>query len=183
MMKDHRRSRARMLGGAAALVMLAAIGATTGTPGLAQPSGQGTQSEPAPERRREERRIVIREHGDHVREEATGSNGPVRRRERIIVTEGSGGERAGHARLHAHEDRLELSGECANGTRNQVEDAVGDQRARIIVCGPGDSTPAQQAERLQRARDRLANDDELTGEHRERMLAAIDREIARLRAQ
>lgn len=189
MMKDHRRSRRRMLGGATALVLLAGIGAATGAPGLAQQSGQGTQSTPAPEartERREERRVVI--HTDRIDHQGEGARGsdderPARRNQMLIVTDGAGGEAADRERIRIHADRLELSGDCANGTRNQVEEGDGDRRTRIIVCGNGESTAAEQAERLQRARDRLAGDGELTGEHRERMLAAIDREIARLRAQ
>lgn len=189
MMKDHRRSRRRMLGGATALVLLAGIGAATGAPGLAQQSGQGTQSTPAPEartERREERRVVI--HTDRIDHQGEGARGsdderPARRNQMLIVTDGAGGEAADRERIRIHADRLELSGDCANGTRNQVEEGDGDRRTRIIVCGNGESTAAEQAERLQRARDRLAGDGELTREHRERMLAAIDREIARLRAQ
>ena len=46
-----------------------------------------------------------------------------------------------------------------------------------------EATPAQRAEQLQRARERLAGDDELSAEQKARITAALDREIARLRGQ
>lgn len=179
MMKDHRRSRRRMLGGAAAVALLAGAGLTAGAPGLAQQaeSAPAPRGEAQPERR-EVHRVIIRDRRDG---EASSDAPRTERRQTVIVTDRDGGETAEERQVRIHADRLELSGDCDN--RDAVE-AQGDrQQTRIVVCSRGESTPAERADRLQRARDRLAGESELSGEQRERMLAAIDREIARLRAE
>jgi hypothetical protein len=74
--------------------------------------------------------------------------------------------------------------DCDRGTTDvTAESGDANNRARVVICGSSDATPAQRAERLQRARDRLASSDELSGEHRTRILALLDQQIARLRAQ
>ena len=181
MMKDHRRSRRRMLGGAAAVVLLGGIGLTAGAPGLAQQA----ETPPAPAsdeprtERREERRIIIREHGDR---EARSDAPRTERRQMVIVTDGAGGA-ADARRIRIDGDRLALPSDCDDRDATRVAEGTDTQQTRIVICSRGDSTPAERAERLQSARDRLAGETELSGEQRERMLATIDREIARLRAQ
>ena len=73
---------------------------------------------------------------------------------------------------------------CQGANRSEVNEGSDDNRTRVIVCtrtNNGEANPAQQAEALQRARARLAENNEIPSEQRQRVLAAIDREIARLR--
>lgn len=54
---------------------------------------------------------------------------------------------------------------------------------RIVLCSKEGSTLARRADSLQRARDRLAKDEHMQGERRDRVIAALDQEIAKLRSQ
>jgi len=153
MMKHHRHSRLRSLGGAAALALLAGAGLTLAAPGIAQPKSEG-------ETRTEQRRIVIVEGGegkaggDHVVRMRRGPNGEVTLPENCRESE-----------------------PLAN-----VDEQSGNRRTRIMLCERGGANAATRLQRLQQARERIAGDDELTGEHRERVLAALDRAIAQARA-
>ena len=75
--------------------------------------------------------------------------------------------------------------DCEDANRSEVNEGSDNNRTRVIVCsrGEGQRSTAQRAEALQRARARLAEDDDIPAEQRQRVLAAIDREIARLRGQ
>jgi hypothetical protein len=132
-----------------------------------------------------------RGHGDGARAERRERADGERREERRVhvVTTGEGG---GHhhrriiERHGGHGDHLMvMAGEdCRNANRSEVNEGSSTNRTRVIVCTRGDRgerNPAQQAEALQRARSRLAGDDQIPAQHRERVLAAIDREISRLR--
>ncbi|HEX8364577.1 MAG TPA: M56 family metallopeptidase [Allosphingosinicella sp.] len=153
MMKHHRHSRLRSLGGAAALAVLAGAGLTLAAPGIAQPKAEG-------ETRTEQRRIVIVEGGegkaggDHVVRMRRGPNGEVTLPENCRQSE-----------------------PLAN-----VDEQSGNRRTRIMLCERGGADAATRLQRLQQARERIAGNDELTGEHRERVLAALDRAIAQARA-
>ncbi len=185
MMKDHRRSRARLIGGGAALALLAGIGMSAGAPSLAQ-QAERTQSEPRTERREE--RIVIRTHGgDGARVETrTESDGArvERRREHVIVMAGRDGaetidRRA--IRIEGGGPGISLPDGCDDAPA-QIDESEGGQ-TRVILCDRGGGTPVERADRLQRTRDRLAGEEDMSGESRDRVLGVIDREIARLRAQ
>jgi len=209
MMKHHRRSRARMLGGAAVILALAGIGLAVGTPGLAQPDppAQG-QAQPREERREE--RIIVRthrvgegEHREHAEGTAHGDHEGHADHERrvIIMTDHHGdGDHAAHGDHGDHGVRtftlhrgdgghLAMGGnfemsDCGDGQRTDVNEGDGHERTRVILCSRGGSaTPAERAERLTRVRDRLAGDSELSAEQKARVTAALDREIARLRGQ
>jgi len=158
MMKDHRNSRLRLLGGGAAVAMLIGAGMTLGTPGLAHPHPEGdggTKTE----------RIIIRTHKGG----------------------GETADRA-HSEHRVHVRRMGADGEivvpdCEGGERTDVNGGDEGERTRIVLCSRGDASPAERAERLRRSRDRLAQDSELSAEQRARVTAALDREIARLRGQ
>ena len=161
MMKDHRRSRLRMLGGAVAVMTLAGASLTFGTPGIAHPHPEGAE-----DGERRERIVIMEmkdgeharagEHGKHViRVRRQGANGD------IAVPEG-----------------------CSDGNELVDLDEGGDnERTRIILCGRGDGDAASRLEHLQRARARISENGHLTGDHRDRVLEALDREIARARGQ
>ena len=152
MLNDHKRSRLRSLGGAAALVVVAGAGFAIGAPGIAHPHPEGGET-------KQERRIVIMEkagegatsdRGTHVMRVRRGPNGEV------SAPEGcEGGE------------------QTAN-----VDERTGDQRTRILLCTRGQASAADRLQHLRQARERIAANTELSGEHRERVLAAIDRAIA-----
>jgi len=158
MMKDHNKSRLRLFGGAATVAVLAAASATLGSPGLAHPHPEG-------EGERRSERIIIMNH------------------------KAEGGEHRAHGdRTHSMRIRRGADGElaapdCDGGQATNVEDGSGNERTRIVLCSRGDATPAERAERLQRARDRLAGDTELSAESRARITSSLDREIARLRGR
>jgi hypothetical protein len=139
------------------------------------------------------RTIRSEEHRDHqggnARSERRGSNDGERREERhvtIVTRDGHDGE--GTIDVDGPEGhRAMVMRDCQGGNnhRTEVNEGTDNNRTRIILCngGPEQRTPAQQADALQRARERLAVDSHIPAEHRERVLASIDREIARLRAQ
>jgi len=235
MMKTHKASRLRLLGGAAAVTMLAGLGLALGSPGFAQ-QGAPAPAEPAatqsdadaPSERREERIIIRTHHGGegehraHTEGAAHGDHaghGDHERRVVVVTSPGHGegghaahgtpevhtftmhrgdGEQAGgHGNREVHRfvmrhgpgghgpgaEHMEMA-DCGEGQRSEVNEGEGNERTRVILCSRGgNATPAQRAERLQSMRDRLANDSELTAEQRARVSTAIDREIARLRAQ
>jgi hypothetical protein len=155
MMKDHRSSRLRMLGGAAAVTLLAGVTVTLGSPGIAHPHPEGETKD------RTERVIIMTHKGDATASEA--------HRRSFELRHGEGGQ------IHLPD--------CEPSQRTEVNEGEGDERTRVVLCTGGDATPAQRAERLQRARDRIAQNEELSEVQRARVTAAIDREIARLRGQ
>ena len=154
MMKEHRVSRLRTFGGAAALVVIAGAGLALAAPGVAHPHPEGEAQK--------ERRIVVMEH--HRDGEAKGGDHVMHFRRRL----GEGGA---------------LPEGCPDGTELvNVTSGGGEQRQFLLLCGEPGATAAQRVEALERARARLAENDRLEGEHRTRALAAIDAAIARLRS-
>jgi hypothetical protein len=192
MMKTHRASRPRLLVGAGAVALLAGASLTLGAPGFAQQSEaapEAKQEEAAPRQERREERVIVRTHrvepGGHAQHrERHGSSdhaGHADHARHVIVTthrrgEGEQGAHAGHAEHMAVAD-------CEGANRTEVSEGPDNERTRVILCTRGERTPVQRAEGLQRARDRLVEDTHMTADQRQRVLAAIDLEIARLRAQ
>ncbi|HTU11895.1 MAG TPA: M56 family metallopeptidase [Allosphingosinicella sp.] len=203
MMKFHKPGRLRMLGGAAAIAALGGLGLALGSGGaIAQAGGQKQATPPAPPstaapRDGDDTRVIVRtirteEHrtrseGEGARSEPRAGAGEERREERriTVVTRNGEGSEGRRIRIEGPDGQsLSVPEECENG-RGRTEVAEGDtnNRTRIILCSRSERSPAQQAESLQRARERLAGDSQIPAEHRQRVLAAIDREIARLRGQ
>ena len=217
MMKQHKVSRLRLVGGAAAVTLLAGAGLALGSPGFAQqgsiaPEAKQERGEQRDERREE--RVIIRTHridgdhrghGEHRRQRSSGhaGHGDHGDHDRHVVIRtrrhGEGGtgtheshgehglrvfnlHRGGHGGDGDHAGHL-LMADC-DGERTDVSEGEGNERTRVLLCSRGgNATPAERAERLQGVRDRLARDEDLSAEHRARIGAALDREIARLRAQ
>jgi beta-lactamase regulating signal transducer with metallopeptidase domain len=206
MMKFHKQSRLRMLGGAAAVTLLAGAGFALGSPGFAaeQAAEAPRQDEARPRDERREERVIIRTHrigeGEHkAGAEAARHSDHAGHERRVIVVSRPGGH-GGHG---AHDGdgerpvrRFEMhvphggpggpgvhlaTAVCGDGERSEVNE--GDEGTRVIVCSRGTATPAERIERMQRVRDRLAEDGELSAEQRSRVTAALDREIARLRGR
>ncbi|MEY4889910.1 MAG: hypothetical protein RIQ75_1040 [Pseudomonadota bacterium] len=76
--------------------------------------------------------------------------------------------------------------DCADGGRkfvtdNEATDGNGQVRkSKIVICGAPGLTDADMAKKLSEARARIAKDMEAAGDAREKALAALDKEIARL---
>jgi len=199
MMKTHRSSRARMLAGAAAILVLGGVSLALGSPGLAQPDSRAqAPSSPAADssdthRRREERIIIRTDHDGHTtRTEHHGDGEGSRevRRERVIVMDHHGDGDHGHGDAHSMVMRRDgerheiVIPDCTGGDRDEVNEGTDNNRTRIVLCTRGaEATPAARADRLAHVRERIAGDDELSAEQKARVLAAIDRQIARLRGQ
>jgi len=237
MMKQHRRGRARLIGGLGIAGLVAAVGLVTGASGAAQSQPAPPPPPPTPpyadgEGQHRERvivRTVTRDGHDETTTEriADGADVPAdarRRTERVIVVSpGTDGDRerasgeGGRTRIHTRvvtshcEDSLQdpargdesrrrivvtcragqpggagasamVTG-CSDADRFEVNEGTDRDRYRFVLCSTGaNESPARRAQTLQQVRDRLAGDaGDLTGERRTRVLAAIDREIARLR--
>lgn len=211
MMKTHSSGRLRMLGGGAAIALLAGASLALGAPSFAQPGApapEAKQDQAAPREERREEHVIIRTHrvgeGEHREHREQSARGDAGHRDHghqdrrvIVVTRpgGDGGHGAhngdGERPVHRFDMYLPHGGHgghgvlataaCGDGERSEVNE--GDERTRVIVCSRGTASPAERIERLQRVRDRLAEDGELSAEQRGRVTAALDREIARLRGQ
>ena len=160
MMKTHRNSRIRLLGGGAAVAMLAAAGLTLGSAGIAHPHPEG-------EHRTEQRIIIMEKHGDGER--AEHRDGAVRQ---FTLRRGENGE------VELPEGCREGGGEVFSHSSEQ-----GEERTRFFICARGDATPAQRIEMLENARRRIGENEHLSAEQRARIEARLDEEIARLRGQ
>ena len=208
MMKFHKPGRLRMLGGAAAIATLGGLSLAFGTAGAAAqptpPAAPAPPSSAAPRdgAERREERVIVRTyrhdehrdgHGDRTRSERR-SDGERREERRVMVFthrgDGDGGDHPRHPRVMeggpGRHMMMVAPEDCDRGSRSEVNEGNDNNRTRVIICsrgGHGERSTADRAQALQRARARLAEDDEIPAEQRQRVLAAIDREIARLRGQ
>jgi hypothetical protein len=149
----------RSLAGFAAVTALAGAGALLGSAGAAHPHPESGKQE------RSERIIIMDRHGDGAHGNAAGH--AEHREHSMVIRRGPNGE--------------VVEPDCGDGQRTNLEDGADGRRTRIVLCSQGGTTPAQRLEHLQRARDRLAQNNELSTETRARITAQLDREIARLR--
>lgn len=205
MMKFHKPGRLRMLGGAAAIATLSGLSLAFGSAGAVAhphppaPPAPPSASAPQDGAERRDERVIVRtyrhdghreQRRDGARSERRGSADGERREERRVMVFSHGGD--GDARRHriierggpgAHMMMVTPEG-CGDAQRTEVNEGTENDRTRVIVCSRGgERSAAQRAEALQRARTRLAGNDDVPAEQRQRVLAAIDREIARLRGQ
>jgi beta-lactamase regulating signal transducer with metallopeptidase domain len=160
MMTSHRKSALRRAGGAGAFASLGAAALALGTPLFAQSAGAD-----APRQERRERVMVIETKGEGTSEVRAGGDRVVR------IRRGPDGA-------------VELPRGCADGDAlANVDEQDGDRRTRILLCGPGEAGAGNRVEALERARARIAENQDLGAEHRARVLAALDRAIAEARAR
>ena len=109
----------------------------------------------------------------------------------IVITDKEGGgrhverrvdrhvERRGHAVRHGH--HLAMA-ECA-GERTEIAESTADnERTRIVVCDKGGLSAAQRVEKLEHALERIASNDHISAEHKEKVTTALREAIGRLRA-
>jgi len=187
MMKTHKVSRLRLLGGAGAVALLAAASLSVGAPSFAHPAPDAKTGASAEPQRDERVRVIIR-HGDGDSDGDPAAHGGHRTRERVIIREHHRGEAGDHAARSDHTRHREYAARiegCRQGNREmaRAEDSQGNRRMRFVLCGPGNMDPARQLTALERAREAIAGEDDLSAEGRQRALTSIDAEIARLRAR
>lgn len=166
MLKHHKKDRSRLWAGSGITAALIATSLTFGAPGHAQDKG---------EQKQERQRIIIMEHrdsGDH----AEGDH-PRRERREFSLRRDQNGNVTRHGLDPEMEARIER---CRNGNSLlNVDEGSGDERTRIMLCSDGQGV--NNVEALQRARERIAGEDHLSGEIKQRVLAQIDAAIARAR--
>lgn len=207
MMKFHKPGRLRMLGGATAIATLGGLSLAFGSAGaIAHPHPPAVPEAPAPsaahsERDRHEDRVIVHtirtgEHrdrrGGRARSERRGGDGErhEERRVHVVTTGDHDGHRIRTVDVHGHDGHpistVVVPRDCERaGNRSEVNEGDANNRTRVIICtrGGGERSNAEHAEALQRTRARLAENNDIPGDQRQRVLAAIDREIARLRGQ
>lgn len=153
MLKTHRRSRARTIGGAATLAALL-VGGLAGTASAAQDKPEA----------KTERRVIIK------RVESKSGE-----RHQDIVVEGRS-----LAELESKCDGIKSESDVTTGADGEKK------RTRILICGKdGEGATKSRAhvlEGLENAKAELAKDDKISAEHRARVIAQLDQEIARLKA-
>jgi beta-lactamase regulating signal transducer with metallopeptidase domain len=175
MMKTHRASRLRLLGGAAAVTLLAGAGLALGSPGFAQagaaPPAAAPQGETDARPERREERIIIRSHrggedgqsahaqgGDHADHNEHGD----RERHVVIVTEpGGGGDHAAHGGPEAHSFTLHRDGPGHDGHGDA------DIHRFVMRHGPGGHGPGMEHMAMSDC-DQGQRSDVSTGEGNER---------------
>jgi beta-lactamase regulating signal transducer with metallopeptidase domain len=169
MMNRHKHNRARLFGGAAVTAGLIVVSMALGAPGHAreQDKDKGQRRE----------RVIIMEHRDGA-ERPAGERGE--RREFMMRRHGEGGGGA----MRALDPELAARIEACRDEGNEVaiNEGEGDERVQLRLCTHGEGgTPAGRADALARARARIAENDELSAETRQRILSRLDQEIARIR--
>jgi bla regulator protein blaR1 len=104
-----------------------------------------------------------------------GEKGEKHERHMMIMKgEGHG---KGHAmRMGDHSKKCEEGGQVAD-----LSDEADGRKVRMLLCARGDATAEQRIKILEEARSHVAESDHLDAEHRGRIAAKIDAELARLR--
>jgi hypothetical protein len=106
----------------------------------------------------------------------------------IIMTDAKGhdGESVRHdpdgARVRAF--TLTQDGASCSGTRDVVDEqsADGKEKTHIIFCSNGEGNSAERAARLEKALARIEQNQELSAEHKAKVVAALRDAISRLQA-
>lgn len=201
MMKFHKPGRLRMLGGAAAVATLGGLSLAFGSAGaIAQPAPPAPPAPPSSSAPRDgnaerrEERVIVRtyrndehgdRHGDGARSERHGQSGDREERRVMVITShhGDGERHTEHSMdMRDGDGHAIMMTECGDGDRQEFNEGNDSNRTRVIICNRGQRTPAQRVEALQRARDNLARDEHMSADTRTRVLAALDAQIARMRA-
>ena len=82
-------------------------------------------------------------------------------------------------------DRSAMLAKC-EGEKVEVDEATDGEkkkeRTRIVLCTKGDADPAERAAHLEKALERIASNESLSAEHRERMTTALREALEEARA-
>ncbi len=168
MLTHHRKDRRRLIGGTALTASLIAATMLLGAPGYA--------NHPHPEEKEQRReRIIIMEPrgGDDAQ------SGESRRRERREFSIIRG--RDGHVTMRGVDGDIAARIHRCNeeNAAVDVDEREDGERTRIVLCTEGGPSGERTAEALRRARERIAGDDEMSAETKQRILAQSDAAIAR----
>jgi bla regulator protein blaR1 len=98
--------------------------------------------------------------------------------ERVVIMKGEGHGK-GHA-IHMGHDGAPRQCE-AGGQVADLSDEADGKKMRLLLCAKGDATTEQRIKMLEEARSHVAESDHLDAQHRQRIAAKIDAELARLR--
>lgn len=193
MLPSHRRAPRRLLAGSAIAISLAATSLLAGAPVHAQ---DAQEQSAAP--KQEQTRVIIMERRDGpppagAEQRSESTERTIIRRERRDGPSSQSADRGERRefRFRRNNDGTIVSegldpelqrriDGCrdGNGALANIDEGNDNQRTRVIVCTQGGAGPAN-VEVLRRARERMANNDDLSPEIRQRVLAELDRAIAR----
>lgn len=156
MIKEHRTSKCRTLGGAVSLVTLLAGGLAFSSAGLAQSSNE--KAAEGPDKKVERRLVIIEDKA------SSGPPGEVRRFEHFR------GEPGKHA-MHL---------QCSDAEKFETDVSDGKDKMKFMICAKGGE--GDMVQHLERAVARLQSDNEVSPERRGKVIAALQAEIARRKA-
>jgi hypothetical protein len=102
--------------------------------------------------------------------------------ERFVLVDHKGQGESGDP--HVFAVALADGGASCTGNADEVsqQSEDGKQKTKIVICSAGEASPADRAERLQRAIARVEANQELSAEHKEKVVAALREAIERLQA-
>lgn len=167
MLPSHRRAPRRLLAGSALAITLAATSLIVGAPVHAQDKA---------EQKQEQTRVIIMDRRDGA---APATTERTERREFRIRR-----DRDGTVTSEGLDPELQRRIDGCRDGNNQlanINEGNDSQRTRVVVCTQDGSSGTANVEALQRARERMANNDDLSAETKQRVLAELDRAIARAR--
>jgi beta-lactamase regulating signal transducer with metallopeptidase domain len=162
MLNHHRHDRRRLLAGSAVTASLIATSLLFGTAGQAQDKSD----------KQERQRVLILESKE-------GAGPATGERREFRIRRGEDGKTTVEGLDAEMSARLQRC-ESEQGVLN-VDTGEGKERTRIMVCTKDGTSPANRAEILQRTRERIAGQSDLSAETKQRILAEIDRAIAQAR--
>ena len=155
MLKDHRKSRSRSLGGAAMFVLLFSGGMALSSVGSAQDAGKPAEDG---EKHEVHRRIVVKETVEGA------APGEVKRFELRR------GERGGPR----------LLAECEGSDKFEADLSDGKDKMKLVICNRGGD--GDMVSHLEKALARINADPDVPADHRAKIADALQTEIARRKA-
>jgi hypothetical protein len=98
---------------------------------------------------------------------------------RITIIETDGARDGKKLRIHGVDRNHHLVTTECTGEKTEIEEETDGKKTRMLLCGNGDK--AAQVERLEKARADFAGRDGPSDAHKAKVLAALDRAIAKTR--
>jgi hypothetical protein len=116
---------------------------------------------------------------------ASAQEGKTRTERVIVMTDANDHDRDADGGPRVRAFTLGDGGASCSGTKDEVSEqsADGREKTHVLFCVKGDNvSSAERAERLQHALTRIEQNDELSAEHKAKVVAALRDAIARLQA-
>ncbi len=147
--------------------------------------------------------VTVRERPTERSDQLNLVQEPARDRTRVIIMDRrEGGEASTTERTERREIRIRRNSDgtittegldpemqrriegCRDGNNELVNLNEGNnsQHTRVVICSRGGNAGTTSVETLQRARERIAGNDDMSAETKQRVLAELDRAIARARS-